>query len=94
VLVFAKGIASGLPLSGIIAREELMARWRPGAHGGTFGGNVVAAAAANATLDVVEGESLVDNARARGAQLLDGLRAIQGRHPASATVRGWGSWSP
>ncbi len=90
VLVFAKGIASGLPLSGIIAREELVARWRPGAHGGTFGGNVVAAAAANATLDVLEDEGLVGNARARGAQLLDGLRAIQARHPAVGDVRGLG----
>lgn len=44
ILVFAKGIASGLPLSGIIARKELMDKWKPGSHGGTFGGNAVACA--------------------------------------------------
>ena len=41
ILVMAKGIASGLPLSGIIARAELLAAWPPGTHGGTYGGNVV-----------------------------------------------------
>jgi 4-aminobutyrate aminotransferase len=90
ILVFAKGIASGLPLSGIIARPELLAAWRPGAHGGTYGGNVVACAAANATLDVVEEEGLVANARERGAQFLAGLREIQARHPAVGDVRGLG----
>ncbi|MCU0483017.1 MAG: aminotransferase class III-fold pyridoxal phosphate-dependent enzyme [Chloroflexi bacterium] len=90
ILVFAKGIASGLPLSGIIARDELLARWRPGSHGGTFGGNVVACAAANATLDVIRDEGLVENARARGAQLLAGLRALAPRYPSIGDVRGLG----
>jgi 4-aminobutyrate aminotransferase len=90
ILVFAKGIASGLPLSGIIARPELLAAWRAGAHGGTYGGNVVACAAANATLDVIEDEGLVANARERGAQFLAGLRQIQARHPAVGDVRGLG----
>jgi len=90
ILVFAKGIASGLPLSGIVARPELVSAWRPGAHGGTYGGNVVACAAANATLDVIEQEGLVGNARERGAQFLAGLRAIQARHPAVGDVRGLG----
>ncbi|MDA8236647.1 MAG: aspartate aminotransferase family protein [Chloroflexi bacterium] len=90
ILVFAKGIASGLPLSGIIARRELVEAWRPGAHGGTYGGNVVACAAANATLDVIEEEGLVANARARGAQLLAGLREIQARHPGVGDARGLG----
>ncbi len=90
ILVFAKGIASGLPLSGIIARPDLLAAWRPGAHGGTYGGNVVACAAANATLDVIEEEGLVANARDRGAQLLAGLREIQAGHPAVGDIRGLG----
>ena len=90
ILVFAKGIASGLPLSGIIARPELLAAWRPGAHGGTYGGNVVACAAANATLDVIEDEGLVANASERGAQFLAGLRAIATRQPAVGDVRGLG----
>ncbi len=90
ILVFAKGVASGLPLSGIIARADLMAKWRPGAHGGTFGGNVVACAAANATLDVIEDEGLVANARDRGRQLLDGLRGLAAERPAIGDVRGLG----
>jgi 4-aminobutyrate aminotransferase len=90
ILVMAKGIASGLPLSGILARTELMARWQPGTHGGTYGGNVVACAAANATLDVIADEGLVASARERGAQLLDGLRDLASRHRSIGDVRGLG----
>ena len=90
ILVMAKGIASGLPLSGILARQALLERWAPGAHGGTFGGNVVSCAAANATLDVIEEEGLVANAAARGRQLLDGLRAVQPRYASLGDVRGLG----
>jgi 4-aminobutyrate aminotransferase len=90
IVVMAKGIASGLPLSGILAREDVMAAWKPGVHGGTYGGNVVACAAANATLDVIEEEDLVGNARARGAQFLAGLRDLATRHRAIGDVRGLG----
>ena len=58
----------------------------PGAHGGTYGGNVVACAAANATLDVIEDEGLVANARERGAQLLDGLRRLAHGHAARSAT--------
>lgn len=90
ILVMAKGIASGLPLSGILARSELMAHWRPGSHGGTYGGNVVSCAAANATLDVIEEEGLVANARERGDQFLAGLRVLAARHRSIGDVRGLG----
>jgi 4-aminobutyrate aminotransferase len=90
ILVFAKGIASGLPLSGIIARREILEAWRPGAHGGTFGGNVIACAAANATLDVIKDEGLVENARVRGLELVDGLRDLQVTRPFIGDVRGLG----
>lgn len=90
ILVMAKGIASGLPLSGIIARRELMERWPVSSHGGTYGGNVVSCAAANATLDVIADEGLVENARARGEQFLAGLRALASRHPSIGDVRGLG----
>ncbi len=90
IVVVAKGIASGLPLSGIIARRELIERWLPGTHGGTYGGNVVSCAAANATIDVIEDEGLVANARARGSQFLAGLRALADDHPAVGDVRGLG----
>ena len=90
ILVMAKGIASGMPLSGILARADLMSAWKPGTHGGTYGGNVVSCAAANATLDVIEDEGLVANARERGNQFLAGLRALADRHPAIGDARGLG----
>ncbi len=90
ILVMAKGIASGLPLSGIIARSDVMAAFAPSSHGGTFGGNAVSCAAALATLDVIEEEGLVANARERGAQFLAGLRELAARHPSVGDVRGLG----
>jgi 4-aminobutyrate aminotransferase len=90
ILVMAKGIASGLPLSGILAKRALLDKLLPGTHGGTYGGNVVACAAANATLDVIEDEGLVANASERGRQLIAGLRSIAPRHPAIGDVRGLG----
>jgi 4-aminobutyrate aminotransferase len=91
IVIMAKGIASGLPLSGILARRDLLERFAPGAHGGTYGGNVVACAAALATLDVIDDEHLVDRARAIGDRLLDGLRRVTDGHPAVAEVRGRGA---
>jgi 4-aminobutyrate aminotransferase len=90
ILVMAKGIASGLPLSGILAHRDLMAAWTPGSHGGTYGGNVVSCAAANATLDVIEDEGLVANARERGTQFLSGLRLLATRYASIGDVRGLG----
>src|SRR4051794_41006828 len=90
ILVMAKGIASGLPLSGIVAPRTMLEKLPPGSHGGTYGGNVVACAAANATLDVIEDEGLVANARSRGAQFLAGLRALAPKYPSIGDVRGLG----
>ena len=90
ILVMAKGMASGFPLSGIVARRETMARWPVGAHGGTYGGNAVACAAATATIEVIQSEGLLANAQARGEQLRDGLSELQGRFPAIGDVRGLG----
>jgi 4-aminobutyrate aminotransferase len=90
ILVIAKGIASGFPLSGIAASAELMAKAWPGSQGGTYGGNAVACAAALATLDVIEEENLVANAAEQGARLLEGLRKVAADHPGIADVRGLG----
>ncbi|HEV3358723.1 MAG TPA: aminotransferase class III-fold pyridoxal phosphate-dependent enzyme [Pseudonocardiaceae bacterium] len=90
VLITAKGLASGFPLSGIAASTELMERARPGSQGGTYGGNAVACAAAIATLDVIRDEGLVDNAAKQGERLLDGARAAAKDHPAIGDVRGIG----
>jgi 4-aminobutyrate aminotransferase len=90
ILVLAKGIASGMPLSGIMARRELLDRFGPGAHGGTYGGNAVACAAAVATLDVIESEGLLANATRQGERLLAGLREAAEGHTCVAEVRGRG----
>jgi 4-aminobutyrate aminotransferase len=90
VLVMAKGLASGLPLSGIAARREFMDRWQPGSHGGTYGGNVVACAAAEATVRVLQEEGLVENAAHLGEKLLVRLQALQDPYPSLGDVRGLG----
>jgi 4-aminobutyrate aminotransferase len=88
ILLAAKGLASGMPLGALIARESIT-RWQSGAHGSTFGGNPVCCAAALATLDLVEG-GLCANAAAMGERLLAGSRALAERHPAIGDVRGLG----
>ncbi len=90
ILVMAKGLASGFPLSSIAARPALMDGWAPGAHGGTYGGNAVACAAACATIDVLCDEDLPGNARGQGAVLIGGLRVLQGMYPFIGDVRGLG----
>jgi 4-aminobutyrate aminotransferase len=90
IIATAKGIASGMPLGAFIARDSLMTKWGPGAHGTTYGGNPLACAAALETIRLVEG-GLMDNATARGEQLMTGLRAIQARFPSVIRdVRGIG----
>jgi 4-aminobutyrate aminotransferase len=90
ILVFAKGIASGFPLSGIAARKEIMMKALPGSQGGTFSANAVSCAAAIATLDVIAKEDLVNNARVTGGLLRAGLEATAVRHPVIGDVRGLG----
>lgn len=90
ILAVAKGIASGVPLSGVITRSELAAKWIPGSHGGTYGGNAVACAAAIATVNVIRDEGLIQNAAERGAQLRARLHDMQTRYPVIGDVRGLG----
>ncbi|MCT2583345.1 aspartate aminotransferase family protein [Actinophytocola gossypii] len=90
VVITAKGLASGFPLSAIAASKDLMAKAWPGSQGGTYGGNAVACAAALATLDVVQSEGLVDNAAAMGTRLREGLAKVAADVPAIGDVRGLG----
>ncbi|HWU47224.1 MAG TPA: aminotransferase class III-fold pyridoxal phosphate-dependent enzyme [Humibacter sp.] len=90
VLITAKGLASGFPISAIAASNELMQLAWPGSQGGTYGGNAVAAAAAVATLQVVKDEGLVENSRLRGEQLRRGLNDLQTAEPLIGDVRGLG----
>jgi len=87
VICSAKGIASGMPLGAIIARESVMT-WPRASHGSTYGGNPVCCAAGLATLDVVE--PLLGHVKTVGAAMVERLRAISERHPVIADVRGVG----
>jgi len=88
IICLAKGIASGMPLGAIIARDNVM-DWPPGSHASTFGGNPVSCRAALATLDLLQREYIA-NAAARGEQLQNGLRHLQQRFPEAGAVRGLG----
>jgi 4-aminobutyrate aminotransferase len=90
ILVTAKGLASGFPLSAIAAPEEIMNQAWPGSQGGTYGANAVACAAALATLDVIQEEKLVDNAAERGTELRAALQGVADQHAAITDVRGLG----
>jgi 4-aminobutyrate aminotransferase len=91
IILAGKGIASGLPLGAMIAREDLMV-WELGSHGSTYGGSPVSCAAAMATFAVIERESLMENAAKVGEVFLEGLRDIRSRHPGIREVRGTGLW--
>jgi 4-aminobutyrate aminotransferase len=90
VLIMAKGLASGFPISAIGASSDLMARWPKGSHGGTYGGNPIGCAAALATIDVLTDDGFLDQVNARGDQLRAGLERIVVEHGLSAEVRGPG----
>ena len=90
IMTVAKGIASGLPLSGVFSRLELMRKWQTGTHGGTYGGNAVACAAAVATIQAIREEKMIENAQIRGTQLINHLRKLRLEYPVIGDVRGLG----
>lgn len=89
IVCFAKGVGSGMPIGGIIARKEAMI-WGPGAHGSTYGGNPVATAAALATINVIEEEGLAHRAQESGEEIMDALVELQGRYASLGDLRGRG----
>lgn len=91
ILIMAKGMGSGLPVSAIGAPETLMQQWEPGSHGGTYGGgSAIACAAALATIEVMSMEALPENAAHRGNQLIQGLEKLKEKYPEIGEVRGLG----
>jgi 4-aminobutyrate aminotransferase len=90
VVVVAKAIANGLPLSAIATSRELQERWGKSAHGSTYGGNPVACAAGIAVLETIKDERLVANAAARGEGLASGLARIMAEDERIGDVRGPG----
>ncbi|HEX6867504.1 MAG TPA: aspartate aminotransferase family protein [Candidatus Limnocylindrales bacterium] len=90
VVVLAKAIANGLPLSAVVSSRDLQERWGRGAHGSTYGGNPVACAAGIAVLETIRDEDLVANAVARGAELRAGLERVAAEDDRIGDVRGPG----
>jgi 4-aminobutyrate aminotransferase len=89
ILLSGKGIASGMPLGAMIAKDSVMT-WTKGTHGSTYGGNPLSCAAAIATLDVITQEDLLENTAKVGELLMNGLLDIQSRYDAIREVRGLG----
>ncbi|KAJ6451695.1 acetylornithine aminotransferase [Mycena vitilis] len=91
IMIMAKGLANGFPLSAIVSRKELMDTMAPGSMGGTYAGNAVSCAAACAVVDAMHEEKILDNVNARSAELFDSLNAIKSAHPKHVLdVRGRG----
>jgi 4-aminobutyrate aminotransferase len=88
-MTLAKGLGSGLPIGAVVARKSLMSQWKRGAHGNTYGGNPIACAAANATLDLVGG-GLADNAATVGVHFMARLAELARDCPCIGEVRGKG----
>lgn len=91
IIIMAKGLGSGMPISGIAASEELMSRWKVGSHGGTYGGGgAIVSAAALATIETILDEHLAENAAEMGDYLMGKLRDLQANYPCLGNVRGRG----
>ncbi len=90
VVTLGKGLAGGVPVGAVLAREEVSQHLGPGDHGTTFGGNPLACAAVCTVLEVVERDRLLENVRRTGDRLLRGLRSLAERNPLVASVRGVG----
>jgi len=90
IMVLAKGIADGFPLSATIARAEIADSLKPGEHLSTFGGNPVSCAAAIANIQVMEEEQLPEQAARKGERLIDQIWEMQSEFPLIGDVRGLG----
>jgi 4-aminobutyrate aminotransferase len=88
IVTTAKGIASGMPLGAFIARDSVMT-WSAGAHGSTFAGNPICAAAGQATMELIEG-GLMENAARMGARLRSGIEQVASQHGGVRDIRGVG----
>jgi 4-aminobutyrate aminotransferase len=90
ILVMAKGLASGFPLSAVASRSELTEKQEPGTMGGTYAGNAVSCAAAIATQHVIREERLVENSKLQGERLWRGLKDLEQKYDVIRDVRGPG----
>src|SRR5580700_11051195 len=90
IVVIAKPLAAGLPLGAILASDAVAAKISPGLHGSTFGGGPLVCATALEFLNIVEDSRLLENVRARGAELREGLAALAKKFALIREIRGEG----
>jgi acetylornithine aminotransferase/acetylornithine/N-succinyldiaminopimelate aminotransferase len=90
IVVVAKPIGGGLPLGSFLAREEFASAFSPGLHGSTFGGGPLVCAVGLEFIATVEEEGLLENVRARGAQLREGFARLAGKFDFIREIRGEG----
>ena len=90
VMTLAKGLAGGVPIGAILAREDIAACFVPGDHGSTFGGNPLASAAGYAVLKYVIDEDLPAQVARKGEHLMARLRSLEDRHSGISEIRGRG----
>jgi 4-aminobutyrate aminotransferase len=90
ITCLAKGLASGVPIGAIVTHKNIMGKWVPGAHASTFGGNPIACAAANATLDVIADEAILDHVTELGTYTYERLTKFMQDHPSLTRVDGKG----
>ncbi|MBI5032280.1 MAG: acetyl ornithine aminotransferase family protein [Chloroflexi bacterium] len=89
IVCIAKGVASGVPMGAMAARSSIGAKWKPGAHGNTYGGNPLACVSALKTMELIE-NGMMQNAAEMGAYMLDAVSEMQARHASIGHVRGKG----
>ncbi len=90
IVTLAKALGSGVPIGACLARADVAEVFQPGSHGSTFGGNPLSSAAALATLDVIEGEHLIERAASIGTHLMNHLEALRAHDARIREVRGKG----
>ncbi|RAL25466.1 acetylornithine transaminase [Lujinxingia litoralis] len=90
IMTLAKGLGGGVPLGATLATEKVWQAWVPGSHGSTAGGNPLACRAGNTVLETIARDNLLENARARGERLQQGLSKLAERYEFMIDVRGIG----
>ena len=91
LITVAKSLAGGLPISGVVGKAHMMDAPLPGGLGGTYGGNPLGCAAALEVIKIFETENLLERSKAIGAQLKEGLKALESRFSSIGDVRTLGA---
>ncbi|MCK4795812.1 MAG: aspartate aminotransferase family protein [Spirochaetes bacterium] len=90
IITLAKGLGGGMPIGAMLVKEKIVDLLKPGEHAATFGGNLVCCAAANAVLDTIEEEKLLENVEKMGIYFRNKLNELKDKYPCIKEVRGIG----